>query len=255
MGCMRVVAPIAFAALLPFCRLEAAQAQSAPQPALRCGHFTQDQLPAPEPREAAAARKRFEEINAAVKTQPYRVLFFGDSLTERFETWDAPQLWREHMTPRGVLNAGVNGDRTEHLLWRLDHGNLDGPPPQGLVLWIGTNDLGHDRSVEDTSEGIRADLLRLRERLPSARILLLGLTPRGAAPDAKFRAPIREVNNLIRTCGDERTVIFADLGGVLLDPQGRLSPEISPDRLHFSRKGYERLVPKLDPLIDRLLGR
>jgi hypothetical protein len=61
-----------------------------------------------------------------VKTQPYRVIFFGDSLTERFEAWDAPQLWREHMGVRGVLNAGVGADLTEHLRWRLDHGNLAG---------------------------------------------------------------------------------------------------------------------------------
>lgn len=247
---------LVIAALAVICRCGSAQAQTlSSQPLLACAHFTQDVLPAPEPREAASARQRFEEINAAVKTQPYRVLFFGDSLTERFETWDAPQVWREHMMPRSVLNAGVNGDRTEHLLWRLDNGNLAGPPPQGVVLWIGTNDLGHDRSVEDTAEGIRADLARLRGKLPSARILLLGLTPRGAAPNAKFRAPIREVNNLIRSCADGTSVTFADIGGVLLDPQGRLTPEISPDRLHFSRLGYERLMPKLDPLIDRLLGR
>jgi lysophospholipase L1-like esterase len=251
MGEMRCVGLAAIAALALFCRCEPAQAEAA----LHCGHFTQDQMPAPEPREAAAVRKRFEQINAAVKTEPYRVLFFGDSLTERFETWDAPQIWREHMVPRGVLGAGVNGDRTEHLLWRLDNGNLAGPPPQGVVLWIGTNDLGHDRSVEDTAEGIRADLSRLREKLPAARVLLLGLTPRGAAPDAKFRAPIRDVNNLIQTCADGTSVTFADIGGVLLDPEGRLIPAISPDRLHFSRLGYERLVPKLDPLIDGLLSR
>jgi beta-glucosidase len=248
MGFVRV---LGLAGLAWVCCVEAGQAQ----PALRCGHFTQDQLPAPEPREAAAPRKRFEQINAAVKSQPYRVLFFGDSLTERFETWDAPEVWRQHMVPRGVLNAGVNGDRTEHLRWRLENGNLAGPPPQAAVLWIGTNDLGHERSVEVTAEGIRAGLAVLRQRLPNAPILLLGLTPRGAAPDAKLRAPIREVNNLIRSCGDDATIVFADIGGVLLDPQGRLTPEIAPDRLHFSRLGYERLAPELDRLIDRLAPR
>jgi lysophospholipase L1-like esterase len=257
MGVMRGSGLIAgTVAVLCLCQPLWAQTQSPsrPEPALACGHFTQDQLPAPEPREAASAKKRFEEINAAVKSQPYRVIFFGDSLTERFETWDAPDLWRQHMASRGVLNAGVNGDRTEHVRWRLDHGNLDGPPPQGMVLLIGTNDLGHGRSVEDTAEGIRANLARLREKVPSARILLLGLWPRGGDPDSKFRAPIREVNNRIKTCGDDRTVFYADIGGVLLDPDGRLPKAISPDLLHFNRAGYERLVPKLDPLIDRLLA-
>src|SRR5260370_20028760 len=137
MGAMRGLGLAAIAALAVFGWCEPAQAEAA----LHCGHFTQDVLPAPEPREAAPARKRFEQINAAVKTQPYRVLFFGDSLTERFETWDAPQLWREHMVPRGVLGAGGNGDRTEHLLWRLDNGYLAGPPPHGVELWSGTQDL------------------------------------------------------------------------------------------------------------------
>jgi lysophospholipase L1-like esterase len=228
------------------------QSQSRPEPALACGHFTQDQLPQPEPQGTALAKKRFEEINAAVRAQPYRMIFFGDSLTERFETWDAPQLWRGHMAARGVLNAGVGGDLTEHLRWRLDHGNLDGPPPQGILLLIGTNDLGIGRSVEDAAEGIRANLLRLREKVPGARILLLALWPRGGDPDSKFRAPIRELNNLIRSCGDNRAVIYADIGGVLLDSDGRLSKAISPDLVHFNRAGYERLVPKLDQLIDSL---
>src|ERR1051325_3895365 len=226
--------------------------QSRAEPTLACGHFTQDPLPPPKPRETASAKKRFEEINAAVRTQSYRVIFFGDSLTERFETWDAPQLWQQHMAARSVLNAGVSGDLTEHLRWRLHNGNLDGPPPEGIVLLIGTNDLGLGRSADDTAEGIRANLLRLREKVPGAPILLLALWPRGGDPDSKFRAPIREVNNLIRSCGDNRGVIYADIGGVLLESDGRLSKAISPDLLHFNRTGYERLVPKLDQLIDSL---
>jgi lysophospholipase L1-like esterase len=229
-----------------------AQSQNHPELALACGHFTQDQLPQPEPQGTASAKKRFEEINAAVKVQPYRMIFFGDSLTERFETWDAPELWREHMAARGVLNAGVGGDVTEHLRWRLDHGNLDGPPPQGIVLLIGTNDLGIGRSVEDAAEGIRANLLRAREKVPDARILLLGLWPRGGDPNSKFRAAIRELNNLIRSCSDDHAVIYADIGGALLDSDGRLSRAISPDLVHFNRAGYGRLVPELDQLIDRL---
>ena len=70
--------------------------------------------------------KRFEAINEQVRNTPHRVLFLGDSLTERFPH-DAPRAWREHMQPRGVLDAGVSGDRSENLLWRLQNGNLAGP--------------------------------------------------------------------------------------------------------------------------------
>ena len=234
-------------ALLGFTATAQAQAP------LRCGPFTSDVLAAPEPREVASARQRFEQIKAAVKTQPYRVLFLGDSLTERFD----PQVWHSDMAPRGVLNSGVNGDRTEHLLWRLQHGNLDGPPPAAVVVLIGTNDLtngGEGRPAEQVAEGIRANLLYLRQRLPNARILLLGLWPRSASPDARLREGTVAVNRLIQGCGDNATVVYADIGGVLLDPDGRLTPAIAPDLLHFSKLGYSRLAPRLDTLIDGLLA-
>jgi hypothetical protein len=111
----------------------------------------QGELSPPTPRQNGHARARFEEINTAVKTQPHRVLFLGDSLTEGFDH----EVWEQHMAPRGALNAGIGGDRTDHLRWRLEHGNLDGPPPQGVVLLIGTNDLGYEKPTE-AAAGIRA---------------------------------------------------------------------------------------------------
>ena len=120
---------------------------------------------------------------------------------------------------------------------------------------IGTNDLGHGRPPEQAAEGIRANLLYLRQQLPNARILLLGLLPRSASPDAGLRRKVAAVNNLIQSCGDNRTIVYADIGRVLLDPQGRLTPAIAPDQLHFSRQGYELLAPRLDALIDGILPR
>jgi lysophospholipase L1-like esterase len=221
---------------------------------LRCGPFSAF-AEAPAPRTDPAVVASFQRINAQVKTQPYHVLFFGDSITERWNEplWGASAVWAVHMAPRGVLNAGVSGDRTEHLRWRLDHGNLDGPPPEGVVLLIGTNDLGHGRPPEEAAEGIRRDLLRLREKSPNSRILLLGLWPRGATAEDHLRREAAEVNKLIAHCADDQTILYADIGGALLEPDGVLSKQVSPDLLHFSAAGYERLVPKLDPLIDSLL--
>jgi lysophospholipase L1-like esterase len=226
------------------------------QAAVPCGPFTPDVLAAPEPREARWPVQRFEKIKAAVRTIRHRVLFLGDSITERFET-DAPEVWRAHMAPRGVLNAGVSGDRTEHLLWRLQHGNLAGPMPAALVVLIGTNDLtngGNGRPPEVVAEGIRANLLYLRQHLPNTRILLLGLLPRSASPEARLRLGTVAVNRLIAACGDNSTIAYADIGGVLLDGEGQLPPALSPDRLHFSPQGYQRLVKPLDAQIDRLLA-
>ena len=230
-----------------------AQTTAHAQSSLACGPFTRDVLAAPAPREAHWPVQRFEKIKIAVKTERHRVLFLGDSLTERFD----PEVWERRMRPRGVLNAGVSGDRTEHLLWRLQHGNLAGPPPEGVVVLIGTNDLtngGQGRPPEIAAEGIRANLLYLRQRLPAARLLLLGLLPRSALPDARIRRATVAVNRLIQNCNDDRAVVYADIGGVLLDGQGRLTPAMAPDQLHFSRLGYARLAPRLDALIDGLLA-
>jgi lysophospholipase L1-like esterase len=229
--------------------LAASQIPTLGQERLRCGPFTQDVLPVPAPREDIHARERFERIKAAVKTLPYRMLFLGDSLTERFDE----RVWQAHMTPRGVLNAGISGDRTEHLSWRLTNGNLDGPPPRAVALLVGTNDLGHGRPPDLAADGIRANLVKLRQRLPDSRILLLGLWPRVDLPRIQERHEIDDVNRLIALC-DDGAVTYADIGGLLLEPDGRLLPKISPDGLHLSAQGYARLAPRLDILIDNAIS-
>ena len=126
----------------------------------------------------------------SIRSAPHSVIFFGDSLTEG---WDLG-IWQQQLAPRGLLNAGIAGDRTDHLLWRLEHGNLAGRPPKAVVLLIGTNDLGSGRSPEATADGISANLALLRSRLPTPSILLLGLLPREQKPSAALRRAVARVN-------------------------------------------------------------
>jgi lysophospholipase L1-like esterase len=168
------------------------------------------------------------------------VLFLGDSITERW----TPATWRKYFTPRKILNAGIDGDRTENLFWRLDHGNLDGPIPRLLVLLIGTNDLGRGRPPTVAAEGIRADLLHLRDRLPRTRILLLGLTPRSD----RFRQEVTDVNRLISACNGG-WVTYTDIGNGILD-QGWPSKDILVDGVHPTSTGYNFLTARIIPLID-----
>lgn len=222
-----------------------------------CGAFTPYAAAPPEPRTEPEAVKSFERINRQVKTESYRILFLGDSITERWNEplWGAKRVWDANLKPRGVLNAGVSGDRTEHLRWRLDHGNLDGPAPKGVILMIGTNDLGHGRSPQEAAEGIRETLIRLRQKLPNARILLLGLTPRGGAPWDQLRVEASQVNQMIGHCADGQAIWGVDIGQPLLDAKGMLSQSLSPDYLHFNAAGYERIVPELDKWIDQIFGK
>ncbi len=172
----------------------AAGSANSPPTALECPPFAAAALPLPTPQRDPHAIERFHLINDAVRAGPHAILFFGDSLTEK---WD-PAIWARDFAPRGALNAGVNGDRTEHLLWRLQHGNLEGQHPQAVVLLIGTNDIGRDRPPAVVADGIRAILEALGARLPSARILLLGVLPRGEWAWSPRRRQVSEVNRLIR---------------------------------------------------------
>jgi lysophospholipase L1-like esterase len=226
------------------------------QAQLRCGAFNSFAEP-PEPRKEPEAIASFKRINIQVKTQPYRVLYLGDSITERWNQplWGAKKVWDANMPQRGVLNAGVSGDRTEHLRWRLDHGNLDGPAPKLVLLMIGTNDLGHGRPPNEAAEGVRQTLIMLRQKLPNSRIMLFGLTPRGAAPWDDLRVKAGQVNQMIGGCADGQAIWATDIGGPLLDAKGMLSNALAPDYLHFNAAGYERLAPQVDNWIDQLMGK
>jgi lysophospholipase L1-like esterase len=239
-----------YSVLLAGLIMTAAVAPAGADQSLRCGRLSREGAPTATPRTAGHALARFEQINQLVKSSPYSILFFGDSLTEG---WD-PAAWQRNMAPRGILNAGISGDRTDHLLWRLAHGNLAGPPPKAVILLIGTNDLGSGRSPEASADGIRANLALLRQRLPSARILLLGLLPREEFPGAPLRRAVERLNALIRDCADDNHIFFAEIGGVLLDSGGRLGTAISPDHLHLSERGYALLAKQLGPILDGLVA-
>jgi hypothetical protein len=99
---------------------------------LPCAQFTHEGPPQPIARGDRRGLERLERINQAVNNTPYSVLFLGDSLTEG---WD-PVLWERSLAPRGVLNAGISGDFTDHILWRLEHGPIgaDGDPTMMLIF-------------------------------------------------------------------------------------------------------------------------
>lgn len=219
-------------------------------PLLRCRAFTEAPLPRPaeqtEPRRVA----RFRRINQEVEAGSHSVLFLGDSITQK---WDR-EIWHRYFAPLDALNLGVNGDRTEHLLWRLKHGNLDRQHPEAVVLLIGTNDIGRNRPAALIADGIRANLRLLRTRLPTAGILLLGVLPRSESPLSRRRRQVHDVNALIRACADNQHVWYADFGSVLLDPKGRLTRKVSLDGVHLTRRGYSLFSVPLAAKLEKILA-
>ena len=179
--------------------------------------------------------KRHEGFVTQAKQGGIDVLFVGDSITDG---WRNQKLWQERYVPLKAADFGISGDRTEHVLWRLQNGELDGIKPKVVVLMIGTNNT-RNNSAPEIVEGITAIVKEFRTRLPESKILLLGVFPRDAQPDTPNRVKIKEINSNIAKMDDGKRVKYLDIGGKFLEPDGTMSKEVMPDFLHPNEKGYQ----------------
>jgi lysophospholipase L1-like esterase len=214
----------------------------------------------PKPREGPwmEMHHRFiERAKAAAKDakerRPIDLLFLGDSITQG---WNDNIIWKRFYVPRNAANFGIGGDRTQHVLWRIQNGELDGLEPKVVVLLIGTNNADNATAAEIT-QGITAIVHDIRKRLPKTKVLLLGIFPR----DDKRIAPIRDeihqriksVNQEIAKLDDGSNVTFLDIGQAFLNEDGTISREIMPDSLHLTRKGYRIWADAMEPTLWSLL--
>ena len=208
--------------------------------------------------------KRHEGMNARTKQGAEKgdigVLFIGDSITQGWET-DGKAAWDANFAPLNAVNLGISGDRTQHVLWRLDHGNVDGlakpaagTAPKVAVIMIGTNNSnGNDNTAEEIGDGIGAIVKSLRDKLPETKVLILGIFPRGEKPN-----PQREKNAAASLkaskLADGKMVHYLDIGPSFLEKDGTLSKEIMPDLLHLSPKGYDIWAKSILPKVKELSG-
>ena len=208
----------------------------------------------PEARPEAGCQARHASFNETSKKGEARLVFLGDSITQGWEG-DGKAAWDAHWAALKPANFGIGGDRTEHVLWRLDNGNYDGLEPKLTVLMIGTNNTGHRMDpAADTAAGVKAIVEKLKAKQPGMKILVLGVFPRGATPADKMRARNTEINALVAPLADGKTVFFEDISAKFLQPDGTLTKEIMPDLLHLSPKGYEIWAAAIEPRVKELLA-
>jgi lysophospholipase L1-like esterase len=202
----------------------------------------------------AAWNAREAELSAQAKKGGVDVLFFGDSITERW-AGDGGEIWRARYAPLKAANFGIGGDTTQNLLWRLANGELEGLSPKVVVLLIGTNNLGlRGDAPQDVARGVKTIVADLRRRFPAAKIILLGLLPRGEKADDPFRASIRTINKRLTKLDDGKILRYLDIGPKLLEADGSLSKDMMPDFLHIGARGYAIWADAMDPLLRELSG-
>jgi lysophospholipase L1-like esterase len=192
--------------------------------------------PATEPRPRDDARHQsFLEV---AKAGNIDLLFVGDSITD---WWRQPNrglpVFTEYFGSYKTANFGIAGDTTQGVLWRMQNGELDGFQAKLIVLMLGTNNINRNPN-DDIAEGDRAIIGEFQKRQPKAKVLLLGVFPRGAAADNPFRASIQAINAKLATFADSSRVFYMDIGDKFLAPDGTLPPDIMPDGLHPNEKGY-----------------
>jgi lysophospholipase L1-like esterase len=209
----------------------------------------------PVPRDPAWV-KRHEGFVAQAKTNRIDLLFLGDSITDNWRNRGA-NVWGKFYTPRHAANFGISGDRTEHVLWRIDNGELDGLKPKVVVLMIGTNNTKQNNRLVNTLpeivEGVTAVVDEIRAKLPKTKILLLAIFPRGRTLDDSQRAQVALVNTVIAKLDDGRMVKFLDIGSNFLDADGTLPRSIMPDGLHPNAKGYQIWADAMEPTLAKML--
>ena len=194
---------------------------------------------------------RHTTINERARQGNVDLIFIGDSITQGWEG-NGKDVWKKRYEPRKAMNAGIGGDLTQHVLWRLDNGNVDNLSPKLAVLMIGTNNFAGD-SAEDIAAGIVAIVRKLRSKLPKTKVLLLGVFPRGELPADPLRAKNVAINSLIKNAGDQRMVHYLEINDKLLKADGSQDRDVMPDLVHLSPQGYEIWADAIEPIVAKLL--
>jgi lysophospholipase L1-like esterase len=183
----------------------------------------------------------------------YDIEFIGDSITQGWES-RGTNVWQEFYGKRKAINFGVSGDRTQHVLWRLEQGQLDGIKARVAVVMIGTNNSKNDDNTEaDILAGVTAIVQQIRMRQPDTKILLLGIFPRGKTFSPQ-RGKILQVNQALARLDDGSHVFYLDLGSRYLENDGSISPAVMPDYLHPNEAGYRIWANATEPKLKQLLG-
>lgn len=194
---------------------------------------------------------------------PCDVLLVGDSITQQ---WGSPldkgvlnAAWLKAFPNAKTINIGIGGDKAQNVLWRLDHGGVEGLKPRSIVLMIGNNNMFFtpETGVAAVAQGVRACLANLREKFPEADVVVVKILP-CHAPKVRFHEDIILTNAEIEklNLGADPKVKVLDLTKDFLNGDGTIKPDLfTSDKIHLSLAGYEVYARKLTSLLKPALAR
>ncbi|MFA6177256.1 MAG: GDSL-type esterase/lipase family protein [Phycisphaerae bacterium] len=178
----------------------------------------------------------------------------GDSITHGWEG-SGKQMWDKYYAPRNAVNMGYGGDQTQHVIWRLQNGEIENIKPKLAVLMIGTNNSnGEEYTAEQIADGISAIVCQLRTKLPETKVLILAIFPLGESKISPQITKNHNASKLASKIADNKTIFYLDINKKFLNKKGVLTKEIMPDLLHPNEKGYQIWAEAVEPTIAKLMG-
>lgn len=177
--------------------------------------------------------------------KPCNIIFIGASNIEYWNTEGEP-VWEKYYAPEHAFNFGVAGDKTENVLWRLDHMNLEEMKPKVAVIFIGLNNF--TGTAHDVALGIHAVMKKTQQVFPGIKTLLVSLTPN--ARDTGDT--VEKANELIEKYANGKDVFYIDIYSKM-PKEGDNWKGLRPDHLHLNRDGYQIWAETMQPVLTQLL--
>ncbi len=181
---------------------------------------------------------------AEKKGQPCDLIFIGAS-NVAFWAKEGHAVWDKYYAPRNAFNFGVAGDKTEDVLWRLEHSNLKSIAPKAAVLFIGLNNFSD--TPRDIAAGVKAVMKKTNSVFPGIKFLIVSITPSLRATQTVLKA-----NKILKGYADDKTIFYIDLYSQM-PQQGDNWKGLKPDHLHFTAEGYEMWAEQMEPVLQKIL--
>jgi len=202
------------------------------------------------PQWTANFQGRLQYAEKANQAAPAQVIFDGDSITDFFRS-RAPEIWQSYEARYHAIDFGISGDKTENVLYRLEHGQAKGMHPKLIFLMIGHNNIMHN-TPEQIFDGVAAILKKYQEVCPDSLIVLQATFP-SKEPGSKYRTSIAALDKLLPKLAAPGKVLYVDFGDKFLSPDGTISKEVMPDGTHPALQGYKIWAAAIQPILDQYL--
>lgn len=206
--------------------------------------------------------QRHKDVVELIAEKPVDLIFIGDSITHMFGGEPESRIargattWDQYYGHRNAVNMGFGWDRTQNMLWRLNHGAIEEISPKVAVVLAGTNNLTGTKNArtntpEEIAEGIKAICDTIHGKSPKTQIILLSILPRGKEA---LNPKIQQINKLIAEFGKEKKITYIDLWDQFSNANGTPNRALFHDSAHPNAKGYAVWAETLEPVLRKVMG-